>query len=508
MREAGTVVDGPPAAHHSGPAQAPSDAAQLEHLGYEQELRRGLGIFGNVALGFATISPVVGLYAVVLVGMLVAGPMWLLALPVALAGNLLLVSVYAELASQYPIAGGAYQWTRRLVGPRYAWLAGWLSVCAYLAANTTIAYLAAPWFWALFGAVPSPNQIVATAAAFIVVASVVNAFGISVLQRVLALGIAAEFVASVVVGLGLLLFFSHQGLSVLLDDRGTVDRLSGGSTTSALLAVLAVAGWAFIGLDACIAGSEETRDAARTVPRALWIAMLSVGGLVVLNAVAVTLAHPDLDSVVAGDDLDPVTTAVVAGFGGWSAKPFVLVVLVAFFACGLAAQGATARIVFSMARDGVLPLSGLLRAVNRRQAPIGGIAAVTVVGVLGLLLGLNSAAIGSLIAFGTAVIYLVFLLIAAAALWARLTGRWVPAGTVRLGRLGTVVNAAAVLWLAFEFVDIAWPRVLLAPVGAPWYQVWAGALVTLLVLGVGGLYLWTRRPDRLVAAATSFSDAA
>lgn len=489
------------------PTSASHDSSRLAELGYEQELRRGLGVFGNIAMGFATISPVVGLYAVALVGTLVAGPMWLLALPVALIGNLLLVSVYAELSSQFPISGGAYQWTRRLVGPRYAWVSGWLSVCAYLAANTTIAYLAAPWFWALFGAVPSANELVVTAAVFIVAASVVNAYGIDLLRRLLTAGIAAEFVASVVVGLGLLLFFNRNGLAVLLDDMGTVDAFFGGSTVSAMMAVLAVAGWAFIGLDACIAASEETRDAARNVPKALWGAMLAVGTLVILNAVAVTLAHPDLESVVAGTDLDPVTTAVVAGFGDWTAKPFVVVVIVAFFACGLAAQGATARIVFSMARDGVLPFSGQLRKVNDRQAPIGGIVTVTVVGILGLLLGLNSAAIGSLIAFGTAVVYLVFFLIVSAALWARMTGRWVPSGTVRIGKPGTALNVGAAVWLGFEFLNIAWPRAILAPIGAPWYQVWAGFIVTFVVIAVGAIYLAWRRPDRLVASATSFDTA-
>ena len=113
-------------------------------LGYKQELDRRLRIFDNVALGFAAISPVVGLYAVVLVGMLVAGPAWVWVLPIALAGQCLLLAVYAELASEFPIAGGAYQWSRRLVGGSYGWFTGWVAVCAYAVANTTIAYLGAP----------------------------------------------------------------------------------------------------------------------------------------------------------------------------------------------------------------------------------------------------------------------------------------------------------------------------------------------------------------------------
>ena len=130
---------------------ADADAARLRELGYEQELRRGLRIFDNVAMGFATISPVVGLYAVVLVGMTVAGPAWVWVLPLTLAGQCLLLCVYSELASQFPIANGAYQWSRRLLGPRYGWFNGWVALCAYAVANTTIAYLAAPWALTLLG---------------------------------------------------------------------------------------------------------------------------------------------------------------------------------------------------------------------------------------------------------------------------------------------------------------------------------------------------------------------
>ncbi len=202
------------------------------------------------------------------------------------------------------------------------------------------------------------------------------------------------------------------------------------------------------------------------MPQAIWIALLSVGGLAILNAIAVTLAHPDPTAVVAGEDLDPVTTAVVSSFGSWSTKPFAAVVLTAFLACGMAAQALTARTLFSLARDGVLPASAFLRRVDRRKAPIGAIAATTVVACLGLLFGLDSAAVGSLIAFGTAGIYVSFLMRALAALVARLRGSWAPAGVVRLGSLSFVANVLAVGWLAFEAINIAWPRESLGPAGS------------------------------------------
>jgi hypothetical protein len=86
-------------------------------------------------------------------------------------------------------------------------------------------------------------------------------------------------------------------------------------------------------------------------------------------------------------------------------------------------------------------------------------------------------------------------LIALAALIARLRGTWKPGGRIQLGRLGVVVNALAVAWLAFETVNIAWPRESLAPPGAPVYQVWAAPLVLALIAAVGLAYLLLARPQ-------------
>ena len=483
----------------AAPAEVDADAIRLGELGYRQELERRLRIFDNVALGFAAISPVVGLYAVVLVGTLVAGPAWLWVLPVALAGQCLLLAVYAELASEFPIAGGAYQWTRRLMGGSYGWFTGWVAVCAYAVANTTIAYLGAPWALTLLGIPATPNAIVATGIVLVIVCAAAGAVGIGALSRAVQVGIAAEIVASIGIGLALLFVFREQDFSILTETLGA-EALSGGSVGAGMLAALAVGGWVFIGFDACVGAAEETVGAARHVPKAIWIALLSVGTLVILNAVAATLAHPDSASVVAGEDLDPVTTAVVTSFGSWSSKPFAAVILIAFLACGMAAQALTARTMYSVARDGALPGSSFLRRVDRRKTPVGATVATATIACLGLLLGLNSAAVGSLIAFGTAAIYAAFLLIALAALIARVRGTWKPAGRVQLGRMGVVINVLAVAWLAFETVNIAWPRESLAPPDAPIYQVWAAPLVLALIAAVGLAYLTLAKPQRRVDA--------
>ena len=478
-------------------ASEPSDAERLEALGYQQELRRSLSILGNISMGFAVVSPVVGLYAVAQVGMSIAGTAWVWALPICLLGQALVVCVYSELASQWPLAGGAYQWSRRLAGPAFAWLSGWMWQFAVMFANTTVAYLASPWVFSLFGATPTPAQLVLVALGFMLFCTLVNAYGINFLRWFVTLGIAAETVASVIVGLALLLVFREHGFSLLTNTLHAPAQV-GTSTFGAFLAVIAVGGWAFIGFDACVSTAEETKDAARQVPRAMWWALLSVGAVVILNSVAVELAHPDPAEVVSGRDLDPVTTAVVHSFGGWADKPFVIVVLISFTACLMASQGGAARGLYSLARDDVFPFSRQVRKVNRHQAPIGGLVAATVVSCAALPLGLKSAAMGSLITFGSAATFVPFFLLTLVALIARLRGSWKPAGQVSYGRWGTLLNALAVLWTGLEVVNICWPRAILSPVGAPWYQVWAALLGVGVVTLAGLVYLVVRRPqDRM-----------
>jgi amino acid transporter len=104
----------------------------------------------------------VGLDAVVAVGFAVAGPAWVWVLPVALGEQCLLLAVYLELSAEFPLTGGPYQWSRRLMGGAYGWFNGWVAICAYTFANTTIAFLGAAWALTLLGITPTAEAIVLT----------------------------------------------------------------------------------------------------------------------------------------------------------------------------------------------------------------------------------------------------------------------------------------------------------------------------------------------------------
>jgi len=477
-----------------------TDEEVLESLGYEQELKRGLSFWSNFAIGFAYISPVVGLYAIIGLATFAAGPAWVWALPIVLAGQLLVASVFAELASEFPLAGGIYQWTRRLTGPRYAWFAGWAYAWTVTFTVTAVSYFGSVWLAALFDVTPSANQQVLWAFGVLALATLVNAVGLNPLKYVVNVGIAAELVASVLIGILLLLFFREHPISFLWEGLGA-ERNIGGSWFVGFLAALAVSGWAFIGFDACGAVSEEVKGARRSVPRAILFSLSSVGAVIILNSVAIGLASRDTSSVISGAVLDPVTPAVVGAFGGWVETPFELVAFVAFLACVIAIQATATRVLFSLSRDRMLPGSDIMRRVAPNQVPLGALAFVAVAASAGLLLGLDTAAVGTLITFGTGGYYITFCLVCSAALVARLAGRWTPGGSFRLGRWGLPINVLAVLWLIFEAVNMAWPRASLAPPGAPFWQVWAVVLVSAVLVLVGTLYVLINRPHERVREA-------
>ena len=187
-------------------------------------------------------------------------------LPVALPASACCSRSTRSWRREFPIANGAYQWSRRLLGRAYGWFNGWVALCAYAVANTTIAYLGAPWALAAPGVRRRRRRDRRQrACVFVVACSLVEPFGVDVLSRAVTAGIAAEAVASVGIGLTLLLVFRKQDWSILFDTLGA-EALSGGSVLAAMLAALAVGGWVFIGFDAC--GRRRGGDPRRRAPRA------------------------------------------------------------------------------------------------------------------------------------------------------------------------------------------------------------------------------------------------
>jgi len=449
-------------------------------------LHRSLTVWNSLTIGFAVVSPVVGLYAIIGVQTVVTGGGWFAALAICLVMQLLVATVYAELSSQFPIAGGAYKWARQLGGATAGEYAGVIYVSSTIAMLTTTAYTGGVWLSIFFGLTGGGGHtLVIWGAVFLLICTLLNLAHVKVFKLIITLGVYAEMVGSVGVALLLFLFFRQHEFSELFQHLGTG---TAPSQTAAFLAALAIAGWAFIGFDACSTIAEETHEPKRMVPRAIFFSLCMVGSVVIFNSAALTLSFDRNTLVNTSASSDPITPVIASSFGVWAEKPFLAIVMVAFLACGASVVQYTSRIVYSMAREGNMPIA--LSRVTASKTPRNAVICVVVLAGLGLLFGLNDGAVATIIAFGTGGLYAMFAMTTGVGLYTRLTGRWNPAlGELRLGIWGLLINVAAFLWSVFEFVNIAWPRAYAVSPNAPWWQLWAVPLVLGSIVGVTTLYV-------------------
>lgn len=460
-----------------------------------ETLNRSLSLWNSLTIGFATVSPVAGLYAIIGVQTVVTGGGWFGALALCLVMQMLVATVYAELSSQIPIAGGAYKWARQLGGATTGKYAGVIYVSSTIAMLTTTAYTGGVWLALFFGFESGRGvTLVIWGAIFLLLCMTLNLVHVNVFKLVITLGVYAEIVGSFGVALLLFFFFRQHSFSELFQHLGTG---TAPSQTAAFLAALAISGWAFIGFDACSTIAEETHNPKRMVPRAIFFSLCMVGGVVLFNSSALTLSFDRDTLLTASATSDPVTPVIASSFGAWAEAPFLAIVMVAFLACGASMVQYTSRIVYSMAREGNMPLT--FSRVTASKIPRNAVICVVLLAGLGLLFGLNDGAVATVIAFGTGGLYAMFAMTTGVGLYTRLTGRWNPAlGELKLGGWGLAINVAAFLWSLFEFVNIAWPRAYAVAPDAPWWQLWAVPLVLGSILGITTLYIMTSKTDQTV----------
>ena len=507
---------------------ATGDDARLTSLGYSPQLNRVLGLFANFSVAFTYLSPMVGIYSLFVLGVGSGGPayVWLLFVPVA--GMLLVSLVFGELASHYPVAGALYQYSKFSVGAGYGWFVGWFYGIALLVTVASVdtgvvSYVAAlthNWFgWNLDPA--SHGTILVVTLILLAIQTTLNITGARVMGRVAQFGVYVEVLGTFGIALILLVHGFHHGLGFLFTSQGVehaarnplgLDFHGTWFPAAALVAVLAPV-YIFYGFESAGDISEETKDAGRSVPRSMRLALIWGGAASLVLTVALLLAMPSANPVKA--TVDGGGVPFILGQLSSGLQDFLLLLIIfAFFSCGTSVQGAGSRLAFSYARDGALPASRWLGRVHPRfKTPVNALLAGVAVTILFVLLVFPSPghdvhvwfitypadtnALVALVSFGVSGIYLSFLLTVIASMVARSRG-WVPEGSFRLGRWGWPVSIVAGGYLALMFVNVVFPSGLGSPrafVNLDWITLTVIAIIAL----AGALYFALGRPDRGVA---------
>jgi len=465
-----------------------ADAAQLQALGYTSKFDRSMSALENFSLGFTYLSPVVGVYSLFAFALAAGGPpmfWWYLLVGI---GQLFVCLIFGEVVSQFPISGGLYPWSRRLVGKRWAWMAGWVYGLALIVTIAAVATGGAPFLAQLLGFTPEPVTTTIVALCMIGLATLCNVSGTQTLARVAMFGFVCELIGAIVVGTWLLFFVRHNPFSTLFNTYGIV---SGGSYLPAFLAAALAAMFCYYGFEACGDVAEETPHASRQIPKAMRMTIYVGGSAAIRLSLALILAVPEIRLVIAGKDTDPIPTLLRAAGGESAFRAVIAVVLISFISCLISIQAAASRLLFSYARDQMIAGSQYFSRISpHTHVPVAALLTGALLGAAVALCGLwLQNAVSTIISFAAVGIYIAFQMVVLGALYARAPG-WRPGGPFTLGRWGLPVHLVALGYGIFAIINMLWPR---SPQD-PWYSNYGMMVTTVAVLVLGTLYMILARP--------------
>ncbi|MCP3143322.1 amino acid permease [Pyxidicoccus xibeiensis] len=446
--------------------QLEEDAAQLQRLGYAQQLLRDMGGFSNFAVSFSIISILTGAVTLYGHGLRFGGPFVMgVGWPLVALLTLAVAASLAQLASSFPTAGALYHWSAMLGGPRVGFFTAWLNTVGQFAITAGIDYGLAEFLADMLGLPRERGAVLPLYAAILVSHAVLNHVGVRVVAWLNDFS-AWYHLAGVAVLIGALVALAPMKEPAFLLTRFSSENpwyLYG------FLIGLLQAQWTFTGYDASAHISEETRDPTRNAPWGIFlsVAVSAVVGYVLLGAV--TLAIQDLPAAAAAPNpfLYVLTTALGPTVGG----ALVWVAICAMWFCGLSSVTSNSRMLFAFARDNGLPGSRWLKHVSPRfKTPS---VAVWVSVAAALVVALWAEAYAAMVALSTLALYASYALPIWVGWRARRSGTWSHRGPWDLGRASPFINGVALVWCAAIMVLFVLPPNQLAG------YTFAGALVLL-----------------------------
>jgi APA family basic amino acid/polyamine antiporter len=316
-------------------------------------LSRSLTRLDLVVIGVAQIIGA-GIFVISGVGVKIAGPGIILSFLVAGLACTLAALCYAELASMMPQAGSAYTYAYAAFGEIFAWIIGWDLLLEYGMGAATVAAGWSFYFqdllkayglvlpdWASGPPFSQPGRLVNLPAAAIVLFSSFLLVFHTRLNALVARGL-------VVVKLAVIFFILAVGAG-FVRPAYWLPLVPFGS--GSIFAAAALVFFAYLGFDVISVAAEESRHPERDVPFGI------IGSLVLCSLIylAVALVLVGMVPFRGINPESPFSTAFRQVGLPWAADLVALGAMVGITSVFYMLLLAQPRILFAMARDGLLP---------------------------------------------------------------------------------------------------------------------------------------------------------
>ena len=376
-----------------------ADDALLAKLGYKQELSRSWSSFSNFAISFSIISILAGCFTTF-------GQAWNNGGPVAISWGWPIISAFilligftlSELVSAYPTSGGIYWWAAKMGGPAAGFFTGWLNLIGLLAVTASVAYGAATFLDLTISTISSGyaesyslSRVFIWFIVIMALAALVNIFSGHLLAIVNNISVWWHVAGAATVILVLIIVpDTHQSASFVFTERINNSGFSNGFYWFLVLPLgFLLTQYTITGFDASAHLSEETQGAAEGAAKGIWRSIFysAVGGYLLL--LSFVFAVQDVEGVNEGFG------AVNVIFGqalptGWHFLVLLISTAGQLF-CTTACLTSASRMTFAFSRDGAIPGSTWLAAVNKRtHIPANAVIFVSVIGVIITLPALKS----------------------------------------------------------------------------------------------------------------------
>ena len=490
------------------------DEEDLSRLGYAQQLLREMGGFSNFAISFSVISILTGAVLLYGYGLKLAGPIintvgW----PIVSLFTLAVATSMAELASLYPTAGGLYFWAFRLGGRGWAFTTAWFNMVGQVTITAGIDIAAAIYLIGtatrllgvppdatvpVFGSVTSWSFQLFVMVLILIPQVAINVFGIRLTAKLNDFSVWWHIGGGALIVLLLVFLGAHHnssefltrfaptvtpleassarlpdgsvGPAVIVGDRvfpsplfalfpGLAAFYAVGPLAFAFVLGLLQAQWTYTGYDASAHVAEETVMARKNSAWGVFlsVAVSAVFGWVVL--LVLTWCIPNGDVARTAADPYPVLYIVDQNLPRLLANVVAVVIGGAMWLCGLSSITSMGRMWYAFARDGGMPGSTLLRRVHPRfRTPV---PAILVTSSLAVAICVYAAAFPVVTSISTITLYVAYGLPILLHLGNRVRRRgefatpdsapWSP------GRFAPLLNAVAILWVAFITVVFCLP---------------------------------------------------
>jgi amino acid transporter len=462
----------------------------LQKYGYKQEFRRELKRFASFAIGFSFISITTGIFTTYGFVLINSGPLGIWTWPLVIVGQLFVSLVFAALASRIPLAGYSYQWVSRLANPKVGWLIGWISFIFLIVDVVAVDYaVASTVLPSLFGYTETAQNAWLATTIVIVVQMLLIVYSTFWSTRINNAAVGTEIIG--IVGLTLLLVIVGAVRGLLqpshLFSTGSAPLPWFGSgtltTASPFQLSFLLGAFTIVGFEAAANLAEETQDAHRTVPTAMWFSVFLSGVVGFGFLLALDLASQNIAALTAS--ATPVADIVTQMLGTVVGDIFLVFVTFSIFACGLVIFITVTRLTWAMSRDERFPGHSLFRQVGGQTGtPIAatlfcGILIVIVLAIfalLGILVPSQSSTLTNLFSAATLLPAIIYLATVVLYIYAR---RKLPqTHGFKLGVWEWPIIVLSVVWLVFELSIFRDPQF-----RAPW-------VYSLVMFGIGLIYFF------------------